>query len=332
MKFRLAMLGMWHVHADGIVRQAAAHPDEFALTGFFDPDRQVVAGQSRKWEPLVPGYRVFESADELLREPIDGVVVEGRVSENLGWAKLALEAGLPVLLEKPAGEDLDEHRRVVDLARKKNRHVQMIYLFRYMSAVQELLGRARRNDMGHIYEFRGRLPKRLAEYDQYVAELGRYKGGIFFEMAGHLVDFLVALCGPPRQVFPLMRHHHAGGPADFVDHGVALFECDRALGIVEVPALETAPNSRRIEVYGTRGACVIPHLGSGHEANSRVEQLEVYEDGMSNWRRLELPAATLQIADLREFAAVVRGEKPPDFSTEHDLTVQESLLRACGMA
>ena len=46
---------------------------------------------------------------------------------------------------------------------------------------------------------------------------------------------------------------------------------------------------------------------------------------------LEPQAATLQIADLREFAAVVAGKKRPDFSAEHDLAVQETLLRASGM-
>ena len=46
---------------------------------------------------------------------------------------------------------------------------------------------------------------------------------------------------------------------------------------------------------------------------------------------LDLTASTLQIADLREFAACVGGKKQPDFSPEHDLAVQETLLRACGM-
>ncbi|MGQ0637522.1 MAG: Gfo/Idh/MocA family protein [Planctomycetaceae bacterium] len=332
MPFRLAMLGIWHVHTAGIVRQVAAHPDEFSLAGVFDPDPRVVAAQGPLWRSLIPGLRVFDAPDDLLREPLDGVVVEGRVHENLRWATLALEAGYPVLLEKPPGDNLDEYRRLIDLARAREKHVQVIYLFRYLSAVQELLSRARNDRLGPIYEFRGRLPKRLDEYGQYVAELGRYRGGIFFEMAGHLVDLLVTLCGRPKQILPLLRHHHAAGPHDFVDNGAALFECDGALGIIEVPALESARFARRVEVYGTAGACVIPHLGSGHEANSPVERLEVFERGASEWSRLELPAATLQISDLREFAAVVRGEKPPDFSMEHDLLVQECLLRACGMA
>ena len=46
---------------------------------------------------------------------------------------------------------------------------------------------------------------------------------------------------------------------------------------------------------------------------------------------MNVPAATLQIRDLREFAAVVAGKKQPDYSPQHDLTVQESLLLASGM-
>jgi predicted dehydrogenase len=326
------MLGMWHTHADGIVRQVAEHPDEFTLVGFYDPDPQIVAAQSKRWEPRIRDYKVFDKPADLLRQPLDGVVVEGRVYENLQLAKLALESGRPVLLEKPAGDNLDEHRRLVDLAQKKHLHVQMIYLFRYMSAIQELLARARRNEFGRIYEFRGRLPKDLPSYARFVEELGRYKGGIYFEMAGHLVDLLVKLLGKPRQITPLMAHHHTAEPRSFVDNGVALFEFDQAYGIVEVPALEVAPHSRRIEVYGTEGALVIPHLGSGHLANKNIQPIEVFRTGTADWQTVELPAATLQIADLREFAAVVAGKKVPDFSMEHDLIVQEALLKSSGMA
>jgi hypothetical protein len=84
-------------------------------------------------------------------------------------------------------------------------------------------------------------------------------------------------------------------------------------------------------VYGTRGACVIPHLGSGHLANNAVQPIEVYQAGAKDWVTRELPAATLQIADLRQFAAVVTRHEKPHFSMEHDLAVQDALLRASGM-
>ena len=97
----------------------------------------------------MPDFRLFDSAEKLLKEPLDGVVVEGRVFENLKLARMALEAGRPVMLEKPAGTDLGEHRKLIELAQRKNLHVQMIYLFRYMPVVRELI--KRKGELGRVY-------------------------------------------------------------------------------------------------------------------------------------------------------------------------------------
>jgi predicted dehydrogenase len=328
---RLGMLGMWHSHADGIVSRVAENPREFTLAGFHDPDPEVVAEKRKKWEPKIPGFRVFEKPEQLLAEPLDGVVVEGLIVDNLKLARLALDSGRPVMLEKPAGVSLDEHRRLIETAREKKLHVQMIYLFRYMAAAREMLSRAKQNEFGRVYEFRARLPKNLADYQRNVWEVSRYKGGIFFEMAGHVIDLMVSILGKPAALAPFLAHHHQAGPAGFVDHGVGVFTFDRAWGIIEVPALEVAPHSRRIEVYGTEGAFVIPHLGSGHLANKNIQPVEVSRKGGA-WERIDLPAATLQIADLREFAAVVAGKKVPEYPMDHDLAVHEALLRSSGMA
>jgi predicted dehydrogenase len=322
---------MWHTHADGIVRQVAEHADEFALVGFYDPDLRVVADRRKHWGPRVHNFRVLDSPEQLLREALDGVIVEGRIHDNLRLARSALESGRPVMLEKPAGTDLAEYRRLIDLAQRKHLHVQMIYLFRYMAAVLDLIQRVRKGELGRIYEFRARLPKDLASYQRFVEELRPYKGGIFFEMAGHIFDLIIALLGRPASVTPFLAHHHAGPPENYIDNGMAICAYPHAWGIIEVPALETAPHSRRIEVYGTEGACVIPHLGSGHLANKDVQPIEVYRVGDTDWKRIDLPARTLQISDLREFAACIKGEKQPDYAMEHDLDVQEALLRACGM-
>jgi len=129
-----------------------------------------------------------------------------------------------------------------------------------------------------------------------------------------------------------MRHDHPAHSGTFVDNGVAVLEHESAVSILEVTALESVPDCRRFELYGTEGALVIPHLGSGHLANQPTQDYLTWKRGETEWVRHAPPAATLQIRDLREFAAVVRGEKEPEFSAEHDLCVQRTLLQACGMA
>jgi predicted dehydrogenase len=324
---RLGMLGMWHSHADGIVNRVAENPKEFTLVGFHDPDPEVAAEKRKRWEPKIPGFRLFEKPEQLLAEKLDGVVVDGQVYDNLKHARMALESGRPVMLEKPAGVSLDEHRKLIDLAREKKLHVQMIYLFRYMTAVREMISRAKKGEFGAIYEFRARLPKALGDYKRNVWEVGRYKGGIFFEMAGHAIDLMVAILGKPATAAPFLAHHHQAEPAAFIDNGVGMFGFERAWGIVEIPALEVAPHSRRVELYGTEGACVIPHLGT----IKNIQPIEITRGGAA-WERIELPAQQLQIMDLREFAAVVTGRKAPDFSMDHDLAVHEALLKASAMA
>jgi predicted dehydrogenase len=332
MPFRLALLGVWHPHAPGMVRQIAAHPEEFELVGCWDGDRTMVEQRRSQWSSLLPGLRWFDSADELLAQQLDGVIVEGIVSENLSHARRALERNLPVLCEKPAGTTIAEAEMTFALAKRQGVHLQMAYLFRYMSAVEEMLRRAKRGDIGHVYEFRGRLPKDLPLYQEHVDTLGQYSGGIFFEMAGHAIDFMCSILGPPRDIKSVVGHHHPSRDGAFVDNGAALFGFEKALGIVEVPALEITPDQRRFEVYGTEGALIIPHLGSGHLANNAVQPLDILNRDGKTWERLNLPAAVLQIRDLREFAAVVRGEKQPDYSPDHDLAVHAALVKSSGMA
>jgi predicted dehydrogenase len=145
---KLGMLGMWHSHADGLVAQIAAHPDEFSLVGCYDSNPAVVSERRKQWGPKIPDLRVYDTPEKLLAAPLDGVVVEGRVGGNLKLARLALERGYPVLLEKPAGTDLDDYKRLIDLTERKRLHIQMFYLFRSMTAVVEMIRQARASARG----------------------------------------------------------------------------------------------------------------------------------------------------------------------------------------
>ena len=50
-----------------------------------------------------------------------------------------------------------------------------------------------------------------------------------------------------------------------------------------------------------------------------------------NEKRLGSVLALAHERDLREFAACVAGKKDPDFNLDHDLAVQEALLKASNM-
>jgi len=51
------------------------------------------------------------------------------------------------------------------------------------------------------------------------------------------------------------------------------------------------------------------------------------------YQEVALPKSTGRYdGDFIDLAKIIRGEKPSDYSPEHDLAVHESLLRACGMS
>ena len=141
---KLGMLGMWHTHADGIVRRVAEHPDEFTLVGFYD---RGPGGRAKPAQAMGAADRTASacstSRSNFWPNRSTASSSKAACTRTCALARLALESGRPVMLEKPAGDRLDEYRRLVDLAQRKHLHVQMIYLFRYMSAVQEMLRRTR---------------------------------------------------------------------------------------------------------------------------------------------------------------------------------------------
>ena len=46
---------------------------------------------------------------------------------------------------------------------------------------------------------------------------------------------------------------------------------------------------------------------------------------------MTFPKYTRYVDDAADMARVIRGEKASDFPYEHDLAVQEALLKACGL-
>lgn len=331
MSFRFGLLGASHVHTDGLTRTMLSAPDRYRLVAAHDPDPALLRDRVARWNEAGGEVRACASVEELLASSIDGIALEGEVDANVPMAIRAVEAGHPVLLEKPAGIDLPRFDELLTKARERRRHVQMLYLFRWMSAVQAMIQWAREGNGGDLYLFRGRLPKEHDLYGSLEKELGRYAGGVFFEMAGHLVDLAVTLLGRPIAVTPFMRHHSTR-PGRFIDHGVAVLEFDRAQAILDVSCLEVAPSSRRIELFGAGGAFVIPHLGSGHLKNDATQTIQWVMAGQSEWTRADLPAARLHERDLSEFVECARGLKAPEFTPEHDRAVHSTLLSACGVA
>ena len=255
---------------------------------------------------------------------------EGRVSENLAFARAALEHGKHVWLDKPAGDDLEEFGALLRLAAARNLHVQLGYMFRYNAGYQFILDWAASGRLGAIRSVRTRISTGGANdaawrrWDSH----GERAGGLMFILAGHVVDIVVALLGRPQRVSSFARQQTDAFPW-YRDNNLAVLEYPGALAVVESVAGEVEPGgARRMEVYGTRGSAILEPM----EPPRLRLCLDVARDGYAaGWQEVPVQVRPRYVESLRAFLATIHGEQPADRTFAHELAVQETLLAAAGL-
>jgi len=323
---KFAFLGAWHSHAPMHVKEAAARPGEFELLGIYDADEEVIGRNLQQWKEHGLEIPVFDSVTAVLSSEAEAVVVEGHVYENLDYVEQALNAGKHVLMEKPAGVDLAQLERVHAVAEEKGLMLQMAYMWRYNPAIDEMLSLVRAGVLGQVFMFRGHIPKPIEWHPQLYGEFKAYHGGVYFEMAGHLIDLMVAMMGEPIAVKGVLAKHY--GERTEVDNAVVVHECKDGIGIVDTTGMQVGMD-RRIEVHGTKGMVLHEPLGSNQLRVFLQEGTEEYEAG--EWQDVEIEVEPEYPSLLRELAACIRGDKRPNFTLEHDRAVQRTLFRGSGI-
>ena len=217
---RMAQYGTRHGHATGKVRAMRENP-AVELVGIYepDPDRRRVLAASR--DPVYEGVRWFASEVELLDDDaIVAVASEGRNDESLAQTEAIVHAGKHVWYDKPAGEDWTRWQRVASLARLKGVVIQMGYMFRYHEGFRRIATWARDGFLGDIYAVRAHMSTNISEEKRRV--IGVHRGGILFDLAGHMLDQIVWLLGRPSKVTSFLRHDDGAVAPRFADNTLAV--------------------------------------------------------------------------------------------------------------
>ncbi len=324
---RVAQIGVKHGHAAGKWRALQAS-SEVEAVGIWEPDALARVDAQRR--AAFADARWCESVDEVLGDPsVIAVAVEGRNDESLAMARAALAAGKHLWLDKPAGDDWPGFQALIADARERNLLVQMGYMFRYQPGFRQVAKWAKAGLLGEIFSVRAHMSTWI---DLGAREAqSRHRGGILYDLAGHMLDQIVWLLGRPTRVTAFLRNDATPELPAYADNTLGVFEFDRALAIVEIAAMEPRPTARRFEVYGTGGSAIIEPFDPGRTL--RLALSEPSSEYTAGEHLIELPLVSRQELYERELAAFVaalREERPSDRSPEHELLVQETLLRATG--
>ena len=151
---------------------------------------------------------------------------------------------------------------MLDIAREKRLLVQLGYMFRYNAGFQFILDWAKSGKLGELSSVRARIstgPSDEAHWKRWDSR-GEREGGIMFILACHLIDTIVALLGRPDSVTAFSLAQDKEYPW-FRDNTAAIFEYSEAMATIESVAREVSSGeSRRLEVYGTRGSAILEPL------------------------------------------------------------------------
>jgi predicted dehydrogenase len=158
--------------------------------------------------------------------------------------------------------------------------------------------------------------------------IARHRGGILYDLAGHMLDQIVALLGRPERVTAFLRSDGGAVPG-FHDNTLAVLEYPEAFASVDIAAMEPPPMARRFEVYGTQGSAIMePFEPAGPIRLCLTDAAEGFQRGEQLVDVVTQSRQELYERELVAFVAAVSGEAPPDRALDHELLVQETLLRA----
>jgi len=322
-KVRTGMLGTGHSHFSGKLKAMMDSPD-YEIAGIVENDAAAKA-RPRK-DPRLASIK-WMSEDELLRDPsVNMIVVECRAWEALAWGKKVIVAGKHLHLEKPPGNEWAPFKELMSEARRKNLLVQTGYLWRWHEGVMAAIDAAQKGWLGEVFMVRGTMNSDRGAGER--ATEAHYKGGGLFELSGHVIDRVVELLGRPKTVKSWLRHDTSVADK-LADNNVAVLEYDKALAVITQSAkMAGAGEHRSFEILGTDGSFVLNP--ESNPPRMRVHMRNPQGPYKAGWQDISLAPQPRFIGDFKELARAIKSGQPLKHSYDHELLLQETLLRASG--
>ncbi|MBM4437349.1 MAG: Gfo/Idh/MocA family oxidoreductase [Actinobacteria bacterium] len=304
---RLAIIGLQHFHIVGIARAAAARPD-FEIVGVAERDatlREQIAAEFK-----IPAYADYR--DLLAAGRIDAAGLAPINSEKGALIVACLEAGVHVLVDKPAVTTLEDLARVEEALGRRRAHLYCALTLRFAPnyvAAQRLVARG---EIGRVVSSYAQRPHKLGivRRPAWMFQRATY-GGPTLDLGIHDIDMLRWIHGcEPAATWARESNARFTEHADFADHfEVMLQMTDGSTGFVKGSWLtpDAAPwhGDTRLFVEGSLGYLEVrDHPEPALIANTTGEPRTVSDFERSE----EIEPAAHQRGMLQDFLAMTRGQ------------------------
>ena len=282
-----------------------------------------------------PGVSLFESADELWSRPdeFDLAVIAAPNKAHVPLGLAALDAGLPVVVDKPLATSAAEGRTLVDAARERGLMLTVFQNRRWdgdFLTVRRLLSE---DALGRVLRFESRFERWRPDVGSGWRERADEAGGLLLDLGSHLVDQAVQLFGPVQSVYAELETRRPGAEVDDDDF-VALEHAGGVRSHLWMSSV-AAQGGARFRVLGDRAAFTKHGLDVQEDA-LRAGRSPREPEPEDRWGRLgageELRAVPTEPGNYGAFyeavAASLRDGTPPPVDPVDAVEVLEVLEAA----
>lgn len=254
------------------------------------------------------GVEVVRTADELWQraDSLDVIVVASPNRTHVPLARAALDAGIPVVVDKPLAATAAEGRSLVDEAARRSLMLTVFQNRRWDGDYLTLQRLLRDGALSDVLRFESRFERWRPTPKSGWRESGDAEeaGGLLYDLGSHLIDQALHLFGPVTRVYAEVMRRREGVDVDD-DTFVALTHDSGVQSHLWMSAV-AAQCGPRFRVLGTRAAYTKHGLDVQEEAlraGARAEGPDWGREPRRQW-------GELGTADETERVETERGDWP----------------------
>jgi UDP-N-acetylglucosamine 3-dehydrogenase len=284
------------------------------LVGIADSDEKILNSVSERFD--VKGYSDFHNL--LDKEDLDAVSISTPTSTHFDIASEFIKAGIPVLVEKPMGGDLEKARILVEEARNNNVIIAAGFIERHNPVVGLTKSLVEKKQFGNVISISSR---RVSSFPARIKDVG-----VIFDLGIHDIDVIRYLLGAKvRSVYALAGKT---GGSEFEDHANIFLEFeDGILAVIEVNWL-TPMKVRKVSLTCSKNFVEMDYINQLLQVSSstikKIDSGNLYRIPQEySERKIELERREPLKNELDDFLKAVETKGTPLVSGEEGIATLE---------
>ncbi len=217
--------------------------------------KYVVSSKPENIKLKYPNVKVISNFNDLLKLPdLDLIIITTPNKTHFSLAKLALQHGKNVVIDKPFVLTFDEGTELCQIARSKNLFLSVYQNRRWDNGYLTLKKCLSENLLGEIFNYEAYFDRfRPTVSETKWRDLEGEGTGLLYDLGSHLIDQAIELFGMPEEILADIEMQRNGAKA--IDYFKLIFKYKKLR--VTLGASSMMPLPRPVlSVHGTKGSFV----------------------------------------------------------------------------